>query len=121
MPGWRAVILCEERDEEAAANAMGRVAIDLSASPLAWFEGYDADPVKTTEKFGGAGRWYRTGDTGSVDEDGYFHFSARDDDVITRSYDAIGRPLSETGPFGTTRYGWRGSDLVHVVFRLSAI
>lgn len=90
MPGWRAVILREDRDEEAAVNEMGRVALDLRDSPLAWFEGYDGAPDKTAEKFAGDGRWYLTGDTGLVDEDGYFHFSARDDDVIIMAGYRIG-------------------------------
>jgi len=38
----------------------------------------------------GSGRWYLTGDTGMVDEDGYFHFSARDDDVIIMAGYRIG-------------------------------
>lgn len=90
LPGWRAVILHEQRDEEAVVNEMGRVAMDLAHSPLAWFAGYDGDPGKTAEKFAAGGRWYLTGDTGLVDEDGYFHFSARDDDVIIMAGYRIG-------------------------------
>ena len=90
MPGWRAVILDPDRDEEAMPGAMGRVAFELTQSPLAWFTGYDGDPAKTAGKFGGDGRWYLTGDTGTLDEDGYFHFSARDDDVIIMAGYRIG-------------------------------
>lgn len=90
MPGWKAVILHAERDEEVGANELGRVAMVIPESPLAWFKGYDGAASKTAEKFAGGGRWYLTGDTGMVDEDGYFHFSARDDDVIIMAGYRIG-------------------------------
>jgi acetyl-CoA synthetase len=90
MPGWRAVILETDADVEAGANGFGRVAMDMTHSPLAWFRGYDGDPAKTAEKFSDDGRWYHTGDTGMVDDDGYFHFSARDDDVIIMAGYRIG-------------------------------
>ncbi len=45
-------------------------------------------PEKTAEKF--AGDWLRTGDEGRMDEEGYFHFSSRADDVITSSGYRIG-------------------------------
>ena len=90
MPGWKAAILHSDRDEEASAGQMGRVAMVVPESPLAWFKGYDGDPAKSAEKFAGGGRWYLTGDTGMVDEDGYFHFSARDDDVIIMAGYRIG-------------------------------
>lgn len=90
MPGWKAAILHSERDEEIGANQLGRVAMDIPESPLAWFKGYEGDPARSAEKFAGGGRWYLTGDTGMVDEDGYFHFSARDDDVIIMAGYRIG-------------------------------
>jgi acetyl-CoA synthetase len=90
MPGWKATILDAERDEEVDPGVSGRVAMDLGASPLAWFKGYEGDASKTAEKFAGDGRWYLTGDTGMVDADGYFHFSARDDDVIIMAGYRIG-------------------------------
>jgi acetyl-CoA synthetase len=68
----------------------GQIAIDASASPLFWFGGYQDAPEKTAERFTEAGRWYVTGDTGHVDEDGYFFFTARDDDVILASGYRIG-------------------------------
>jgi acetyl-CoA synthetase len=68
----------------------GRIAVDASASPLFWFDGYQDAPEKTAERFAEPGRWYLTGDTGRVDEDGYFFFTARDDDVILASGYRIG-------------------------------
>jgi acetyl-CoA synthetase len=90
MPGWTAVVLREDKDEPAAANAVGRVAMDLSNSPLAWFSGYLDDPEKSAEKFRANGRWYLTGDLGRLDEDGYFHFASRDDDIILMAGYRIG-------------------------------
>lgn len=49
---------------------------------------YWKNPEKTAEKF--IGDWMITGDVGTVDEDGYFHFSSRTDDVITSSGYRIG-------------------------------
>jgi len=90
MPGWSAVILSEHNDDLTEPNQVGRVAMDLANSPLAWFEGYLDDPAKSAEKFSGDARWYLTGDTGKVDEDGYFYFSSRDDDVIIMAGYRIG-------------------------------
>lgn len=90
MPGWCAVILDDDRDVELAPGEVGRVAIRLADSPLAWFDGYHGDPDKTADKFTADGRYYLTGDTGAVDTEGYFTFSARDDDVIIMSGYRIG-------------------------------
>jgi acetyl-CoA synthetase len=52
------------------------------------FLNYWGRPEATREKF--VGDWMTTGDQGRVDEDGYFHFIGRDDDVITSSGYRIG-------------------------------
>ncbi|MEZ5744670.1 MAG: AMP-binding protein [Sphingomonadaceae bacterium] len=90
MPGWKAVVLDEERDEELGPGKMGRLAIRLADSPLAWFNGYHGDAAKSAGKFTADGAYYLTGDTAMVDEDGYFTFSARDDDVIIMAGYRIG-------------------------------
>ncbi|MCX7863685.1 MAG: AMP-binding protein [Novosphingobium sp.] len=90
MPGWRLAVLKQDRDEEAPAGELGRLAIDLAASPLAWFAGYHGNAEGTAEKFSADARWYFTGDTASRDADGYFHFSARDDDIILMAGYRIG-------------------------------
>jgi acetyl-CoA synthetase len=90
MPGWKAVILKQECDEAAPTGEVGRVAIDLLLSPLAWFGGYLNEPEKSAEKFSAGGRWYITGDIGRTDEEGYFYFSSRDDDVIIMAGYRIG-------------------------------
>lgn len=53
-------------------------------------------PAKPAERFAGDGRWYLTGGTGRVDEDGSYYFTARDDDVIL----AVGYRI---GPFDVER------------------
>lgn len=90
MPGWRAVVLHASEDREVEAGQLGRVAMVLENSPLAWFEGYDGAPEKSAEKFAGGGRWYLTGDVGRCDADGDFFFSSRDDDVIIMAGYRIG-------------------------------
>jgi acetyl-CoA synthetase len=90
MPGWTAVILNHDHDQPAPAGEVGRVAIDLASSPLAWFDGYVDDPARSEEKFSLNRRWYITGDVGRVDDEGYFYFSARDDDVIIMAGYRIG-------------------------------
>ncbi|MEU1164177.1 AMP-binding protein [Streptomyces sp. NPDC005921] len=90
LPGWSAEVLHEVRDEPVPAGTAGRVAIRVADSPLMWFPGYADAPEKTAERFSPDGRWYLTGDAGTRDEDGYFSFSARDDDVIIMAGYRIG-------------------------------
>ncbi|MFI5960164.1 AMP-binding protein [Cryptosporangium sp. NPDC051539] len=78
MPGYSAGIV------------EGQIAVDIPRSPLFWFTGYEGEAGKTTERFTPDGRWYLTADTGHVDEDGYFYFTARDDDVILAAGYRIG-------------------------------
>jgi acetyl-CoA synthetase len=89
MPGWGVTILNENDDSPAPAGKLGRVAVDLSRSPLMWFERYADAPKRTAERFLGD-RWYLTGDAGSIDDEGYVFFSARDDDVIIMAGYRIG-------------------------------
>jgi acetyl-CoA synthetase len=90
MPGWDAAVLRPDRDEVAPPGTLGRIAFDLKASPLAWFAGYLEAPGPSAEKFTADHRWYLTGDSGRRDEDGYFHFLSRDDDVIIMAGYRIG-------------------------------
>jgi len=90
MPGWAAVVLDDREDVPVAAGEVGRLALDLRASPLSWFSGYLNDPEKSAEKFTAGGRWYLTGDLCRIDEEGYFHFSSRDDDIIIMAGYRIG-------------------------------
>ncbi|MEV0341543.1 AMP-binding protein [Nocardia sp. NPDC050713] len=90
LPGWTCAVLAEDADVEAAPGELGRVAIDTERSPLLWFLGYLDAPERTAQRYTADGRWYLTGDAGSRDADGFFHFSARDDDVIIMAGYRIG-------------------------------
>lgn len=90
MPGYSASVLFEDKDESAPAGTRGRVAIDIPGSPMMWFNGYSGDPSRTAARYSSDGRWYFTGDAGTIDEDGYIFFSSRDDDVIIMAGYRIG-------------------------------
>ena len=90
LPGWGCTVLAADSDETAPVGELGRVAIDVPASPLMWFTGYHDAPEKTAERFSADGRWYYTGDAAKLDADGHFYFSSRDDDVIIMSGYRIG-------------------------------
>lgn len=90
MPGWKAAVLTAgENDEIAPPNTTGRVALRVD-SPLMWFRGYGYGDARTNDRFSEDGEWYYTGDAGLRDDDGYYFFSAREDDVITMSGYRIG-------------------------------
>ncbi len=90
LPGWAVTVLRDDADAPAPHGASGRVAVELPRSPLAWFDGYLDDVERSRSKFSADGRFYLTGDTGQVDEDGCFRFVARDDDVIIMAGYRIG-------------------------------
>ena len=81
MPGYRMVVVDEEGNE-LKPGVEGMFAVDVENSPLFWFRGYWKDEAKTKEKYVGNGRYCTVGDTVSMDEDGYFYFSGRSDDII---------------------------------------
>ncbi|SEC56063.1 acetyl-CoA synthetase [Amycolatopsis tolypomycina] len=74
----------------AAGTVDGQLAVDVEHSPLLWFTGYHEEPGKTAERFTADGRWYLTADTGRVDDEGYYFFTARNDDVILAAGYRIG-------------------------------
>ncbi|MFI6999572.1 AMP-binding protein [Nocardia sp. NPDC050175] len=90
LPGWTCAVLSDNTDTVAPTGELGRVAIDTENSPLLWFLGYLDAPERTAQRYTPDGRWYLTGDAGSQDENGFFRFSARDDDVIIMSGYRIG-------------------------------
>ncbi|MFE1229134.1 AMP-binding protein [Streptomyces sp. NPDC058745] len=61
----------------------GEICLDLSADPVGLMAGYHGDPERTAEAM--AGGYYRTGDIGSRDADGYFTYIGRADDVFKAS------------------------------------
>ncbi len=85
FPGSEVAILDSEGNPLPPGEA-GEIAV--KRGDAAMFLEYWGMPEKTAEKF--AGDWMRTGDEGVMDEDGYFRFAARTDDVITSSGYRIG-------------------------------
>ncbi|MEU4092473.1 AMP-binding protein [Streptomyces sp. NPDC026673] len=61
----------------------GEICLDLSARPVGLMTGYEGDPERTAEAM--AGGWYRTGDIGSRDDEGYITYIGRADDVFKAS------------------------------------
>ena len=89
MPGHDVAVLFEDREEPAPPGTLGRVAVDTTA-PLFAFGGYHNATDKTIERFTADGRWYLTGDSAAMDDDGALFFSSRDDDVILMAGYRIG-------------------------------
>lgn len=72
-----------------AANEEGDIAVNTHPQrPMGLFKEYKGEPEKTAKSF--RGNWYLTGDRAYVDEDGYFWFVGRDDDVIISAGYRIG-------------------------------
>lgn len=90
MPGWTSAILKCDSDEPAPIGEVGRLAMDLPASPLAWFNGYTDGPERSQSKFSANRRWYLTGDLARMEETGYTYFASRDDDIIIMAGYRIG-------------------------------
>lgn len=84
MPGHRLAIV-DEDGQPVAVNTPGILAVDRDASPLFFFPGYWGQEGK-----GWVGKWYLTGDTVEQDEDGFFSFVGRNDDLISSAGYRIG-------------------------------
>ncbi|MET8810713.1 AMP-binding protein [Streptomyces sp. NPDC004549] len=80
-PGYRIELLDPVTGAPGATE--GEIALDLSARPVGLMTGYHGDPERTEEAM--AGGYYRTGDIGSRDEDGYLTYVGRADDVFKAS------------------------------------
>lgn len=90
LPGHEAAVFDTELNE-AAPGAVGELAIRAPDTGL--FLRYWGKPEKTAEKLrtGPDGRrWMMTGDQASRDQEGYFRFKSRTDDVITASGYRVG-------------------------------
>ncbi|MGW4204495.1 AMP-binding protein [Streptomyces sp. NPDC004726] len=80
-PGYRVELLDPVTGEPGVAE--GVISLDLSARPVGLMTGYHGDPELTAESM--AGGYYRTGDIGSRDADGYITYIGRSDDVFKAS------------------------------------
>ena len=87
-PGFD-VRVVDESGEPVKAGEEGHIAVRVAPErPVGMFGGYFLDDEATAAAFHGG--WYFTGDKGRRDEDGYFWFEGRSDDVITSSAYRIG-------------------------------
>jgi crotonobetaine/carnitine-CoA ligase len=80
----REMRVVDDDGRELPADSVGR--IQVRGQPI--FSGYFNDPESTKACMVGDG-WFDTGDNGSVDADGYFHFFDRSKDVIKRAGENI--------------------------------
>ena len=85
-PGFN-LALVDEDGTIVKKGEIGQIAVDITAFP-AFFLGYWQDDEKTKEKI--RGKWLLTGDLASEDEDGYFWFEGRADDIISSAGYRIG-------------------------------
>ncbi|HET9904279.1 MAG TPA: acyl-CoA synthetase [Xanthobacteraceae bacterium] len=85
VPGHSVAVLRPD-GSPAQPGELGQIAV-RRPDPVMFLE-YWRRPDATAAKF--LGDWMLTGDQGRVDEDGYFFFAGRDDDVITSSGYRIG-------------------------------
>jgi acetyl-CoA synthetase len=89
VPGWE-VAVHDEDGAPAPAGVVGDIAVRADAEdwPAGLFSGYAGDEAASAEAIRGG--WYYTGDKAKLDDDGYFWFEGRSDDVITSSAYRIG-------------------------------
>ncbi|MFF2223821.1 AMP-binding protein [Streptomyces globisporus] len=80
-PGFTVELLDPVTGQPGAAE--GEISLDLSHRPVGLMTGYHGDPDRTAEAM--AGGYYRTGDIGARDEDGYITYVGRADDVFKAS------------------------------------
>ena len=85
-PGHK-VSIVDEEGREAKRGELGEIAIKREQDPVFFLE-YWKNPGATREKF--IGDWATTGDQGRMDEDGYFWYQGRSDDVIKSAGYRIG-------------------------------
>lgn len=84
-PGNR-ISIVDDQGKELPAGEVGHIAVHKTSPAL--FKGYYRDPERTQAAF--IGDWYLTGDRARKDEDGYFWFEGRADDIIISSGYTIG-------------------------------
>jgi acetyl-CoA synthetase len=86
-PGWH-VELHDDEGNPVGQGDEGRIAISLDPRPVGLFVEYLNSPESNAASF--VNGFYYTGDKAFMDEDGYFWFVGRDDDIIKSSGYRIG-------------------------------
>ncbi|MDN7013477.1 AMP-binding protein [Methanoculleus sp. FWC-SCC3] len=87
MPGWQ-IELHDDDGNPVGIGDEGRIGIRLDPRPVGLFSGYLDNGEENHKVFSNG--FYYTGDKAYMDEDGYFWFIGRDDDVIKSSGYRIG-------------------------------
>ena len=88
VPGYD-ITIADDAGQPVEPGTVGNIVVRCQPErPLGLFPGYHNDPDATAARF--LGPFYYTGDRAAMDEDGYFWFEGRDDDVITSSAYRIG-------------------------------
>ena len=88
VPGYELTVV-DDAGETVERGAVGNVVVRYEPNrPVGLFSGYHMRPDATAESF--RPPYYYTGDKAALDEDGYFWFEGRSDDVITSSAYRIG-------------------------------
>ncbi|SDK80421.1 acyl-CoA synthetase [Natronorubrum texcoconense] len=85
-PGVGATIIEMDEEKEVEPGEIGEIAVPVDSPAI--FDGYYEKPELDEQKL--SGEYYRTGDLASQDEDGYFFFEGRADDIIISSGYRIG-------------------------------
>jgi acetyl-CoA synthetase len=86
VPGWEVAVL-DEDEQPVPQGERGEICLKARSNPH-YPLGYWNRPEDTEEVFGGD--WFHTKDAASVDEDGYFWYAGRADDVIISAGYRIG-------------------------------
>jgi acetyl-CoA synthetase len=79
LPGYRIALL--DIDDQPAKE--GEISVKLDPRPLGLMMCYEGDEAKTADVMRAG--YYHTGDTATVDEDGYYFYVGRNDDVFKSS------------------------------------
>jgi acetyl-CoA synthetase len=81
------VAIVDEEGKEVPRGELGEIAVKKGEDPVFFLE-YWKNPQATRDKF--IGDWATTGDQGRMDQDGYFWYQGRSDDVIKSAGYRIG-------------------------------
>jgi len=85
-PGMGTTVIDTQEEVEVETGEIGEVAVPVDCPGI--FDGYYEKPDLDERTF--SGDYYRTGDLASRDEDGYFFFEGRADDIIISAGYRIG-------------------------------
>ncbi|ABN07425.1 AMP-dependent synthetase and ligase [Methanocorpusculum labreanum Z] len=82
VPGWH-IQLHDDDGKEVEKGDIGKIAVSLNPRPVGLVREYLNNPEENAAMF--VNGWYYTGDKARIDDDGYYWFVGRNDDVIKSS------------------------------------